>query len=127
MFSTLLENSNAIFIKLKVVVCKLFKFGKSLKFVVWETVNYHHVEIPFVLFEIDLPKYNNYDILSDLLFIYSAMQRKTFEQFALYVAVQMQISVGQERYTKILVRVFLDENRHSSLDQIYPFLHLYTF
>ena len=29
---------SANFIKLKIVICKLFLFGKSLKFVVWERV-----------------------------------------------------------------------------------------
>ena len=30
----------AIFIRFKVVVCKLFRFGKLLKFVIWERVNW---------------------------------------------------------------------------------------
>ena len=29
---------SASFIKFEIVVCKLFQFGKSLKFVVWERV-----------------------------------------------------------------------------------------
>ena len=30
---------SAIFMKFEIVVCKLFQFGKSLNFVVWEKVN----------------------------------------------------------------------------------------
>ena len=38
-FSTLLENFSAIFIKSKIVVCKTLSIWRSLKFVVWERVN----------------------------------------------------------------------------------------
>ena len=42
------EEHSAIFIKFKIVVCKLFQFGR-LKFVVWERVNYGYHNAVFIL------------------------------------------------------------------------------
>ena len=43
------EKPSAIFINLKIVVCKLFEFG-SLKFVVWERVNSCRAAGPYIVF-----------------------------------------------------------------------------